>query len=374
METLQFLAEHQSSLHMCLKERFGKDGIEVVNYVIEPISKSVNFTTDRIFRIHGNAKVGSRAREWSMVVKVIKPDSLEKNELSHHNYWKREALIHASGLLSGLPSNITVPKCYLVEEKIDGTVWLWMDEVKEDNNRHFSKDEWGFIARQVGFLNGVYLTGMPLPEEPWLCHHWLRSWVDGCKKYASNPLHNYNKIRGRHSQIDALWERFLSLEAHIDKHILTLNQLPRVLAHQDLSKGNMYVSVSGPDLKLTLIDWQFLSISGLGEDLGKLYGVAMSQGNIPYEGYEEYKEFLFQNYVDGLKKANWHGSISAPRYGFCVSVAARSAWEVPRMLKKLVDSDTDDNENEVINLIRINEIHMDCAEEANQLISLLAIG
>jgi hypothetical protein len=134
----------------------------------------------------------------------------------------------------------------------------------------------GFIARQVGYLNGVYLSEMPLPDEPWICRQWLRSWVDGCRKYANDPFQSYLKIGNRFSQIDSIWERFLRLEESIDKHISALNQLPRVLAHQDLSKGNMYLSNSGLGLRLTLIDWQFLSISGLGEDLGKLYGVAMS--------------------------------------------------------------------------------------------------
>lgn len=133
----------------------------------------------------------------------------------------------------------------------------------------------------------------------------------------------------------------------------------------------MYLLNSGLGLRLTLIDWQFLSISGLGEDLGKLYGVAMSQGNIPHDDYEGYKEILFQNYIDGLSDAGWRGSISQPRYGFCVSVAARSAWELPRLLKILVESDISDMKDKVFDLISINEIHMDCAEEADRLLPLI---
>ncbi|MFD1674374.1 phosphotransferase [Alicyclobacillus fodiniaquatilis] len=361
------LEEHQSSLHTCLSRLFGRDEIEIVDYAITSINTPMNFTTDGIFKIRGNAKVGYQVYEWSIVVKIIKPDSQEKNDPSHHNYWKREALIHSSGLLTKLPPIVSFPQCYLVEEKTDGTVWLWMDEVKVDNDRLFSQDEWAFIARQVGFLNGAYLSDMPLPEEPWICRQWLRSWVDGCKKYASDPFQHYSKIHNRFSQIDSLWARFLQFEANMDRHILALNHLPRVLAHQDLSKGNMYISNTDLGPKLTLIDWQFMSVSGLGEDLGKLYGVAMSQGNIPRDSYEFYKELLFQNYMDGLTNAGWQGSISRPRYGFCVSLACRSVWEVPKLLKILVDSNMTEMKDEAVELIRINKIHMDCAKEAEHL-------
>jgi hypothetical protein len=80
---------------------------------------------------------------------------------------------------------------------------------------------------------------------------------------------------------------------------------------------------------------------------------------------------LFQNYIGGLSDAGWQGSISKPRYGFCVSVAARSAWELPRLLKILGESDTGDMKDKVFELIRVNEIHMACAEEADQLLSLI---
>ncbi|WP_449290192.1 phosphotransferase [Paenibacillus motobuensis] len=46
----------------------------------------------------------------------------------------------------------------------------------------------------------------------------------------------------------------------------SLSQLPRVLAHQDLGQKNMILT---SNFQLVLIDWQFLSISGIGEDLGK---------------------------------------------------------------------------------------------------------
>ncbi|WP_425542067.1 phosphotransferase [Paenibacillus motobuensis] len=52
----------------------------------------------------------------------------------------------------------------------------------------------------------------------------------------------------------------------INEKLDSLSQLPRVLAHQDLGQKNMILT---SNFQLVLIDWQFLSISGIGEDLGK---------------------------------------------------------------------------------------------------------
>ncbi|QOV12381.1 phosphotransferase [Viridibacillus arvi] len=152
----------------------------------------------------------------------------------------------------------------------------------------------------------------------------------------------------------------------MNNHLQTLSKLPRVLAHQDLSRQNMFINTyQGAEKVLTLIDWQFLSISGLGEDLGKLYGVAMSQGNIQSNQGDNYQKLLFKNYIEGLKDAGWNGDIALPRYGFCASVALRSAWEVPKLIKLAASSEIDLDVIE--NLTRIVSIQMDLGVEADSL-------
>ncbi|MNV78851.1 hypothetical protein D3C71_1723680 [compost metagenome] len=90
---------------------------------------------------------------------------------------------------------------------------------------------------------------------------------------------------------------------------------------------NMLLTQNG---ELVLIDWQFMSISGLGEDLGKMFGVNMSLGVIPIDRYKEFKESLFHSYIKGLKASGWQGDESLARYGYCLSTALRSVWEVPQ--------------------------------------------
>ncbi|WP_230200121.1 oxidoreductase family protein [Bacillus niameyensis] len=149
---------------------------------------------------------------------------------------------------------------------------------------------------------------------------------------------------------------------------VNLGRLPRVLAHQDLSKQNMFINKhKGAKKQLSLIDWQFLSISGLGEDLGKLYGVALSQQDIPIGKAEYYKELLFTNYIEGLREAGWDGDVTLPKYGFYITFALRSAWEVPKLIKLAADYIVKSNKEKkhaIELLTRITSMQVELGKEA----------
>ncbi len=354
-------------INSLVNKMFGVN-VQVSEWMCEPIDcESINFTTSGIYRVAGMAEVENQSLPWSIILKIIQRDSTEKDRLTHHNYWKREAFVFQSNILEGIPE-IKSPKCYLVKDQMDGTVWLWMEEIKEDNNQQWSEKEFSFIARQLGKFNGAYLTGRQLPNETWICPRWLRSWVNGSRQYAGNPLDNYSLITNENSNIDAIWCKYINFKKNIDSYIDYLMDLPRVLAHQDLSQKNIYVGKdSNGNEQLTLIDWQFMSISAIGEDLGKLYGQCMSGERIPQSLYRPFKELLFENYLDGLRETGWTGDSELARYGYCVSFAARSEWEVPLLMKAVVGLASDVTDKTLSNKIKkyeqITSLQMDAAEE-----------
>jgi len=246
------------------------------------------------------------------------------------------------------------------------------EEIKEDNKQPWSEKEFSYVARQLGIFNGAYMLGKTLPDYVWICRKWLTSWVNSCKKYAIDPAMYISKVI-KHSELDRIYTSYLQLHRDLDTHLNVSDNLPRVLAHQDLSKQNMYINLHNVNNKqLTLIDWQFLSISGLGEDLGKLFGVALSQKDIPIEKVDDYKELLFTSYIEGLKEAGWHGDNTLPQFGFYMSFALRSAWEVPKLIKLAADysiKPEKDMLHEIELLIRITNTQMQLGKEANTLCS-----
>lgn len=127
------LENKMDQLNISVQRIFGKQEIEIVDFTCEDLDyKTPNFTTAGIFHLQGIALINNEQLPWSIILKIIKSDSVEKEDPAHHNYWRREALVFESKILDELPSSIQAPKCYLVEEQVDGTVWLWMERIEGD--------------------------------------------------------------------------------------------------------------------------------------------------------------------------------------------------------------------------------------------------
>lgn len=100
-----------------------------------------------------------------------------------------------------------------------------------------------------------------------------------------------------------------------------------------------------------------MNISGIGEDLGKLYGVNMSLGIIQSYQYEDFETNLYNSYLEGLRTAGWYGDEKLVRYGFCLSMALRSIWEVPQYFSMLAQLENEPlNQNLKNHLYRLERI------------------
>lgn len=371
-------SEDVEYLVRCVQKLLEEPDAVIQFWEAEPINPGLlNFTTSGIYRIRGTATVVETSLSWSLILKCIKTDSAEKEDVTYHNYWKREAEIFSSGIIDHLPGRIIAPRCFAVQHRSDHNIGLWMEDVSRHSrcDHVWPLDDWGWIAERLGEFHGAYLKGTSLPQQEWICPYWLKSWVRGCRQYA--PVIREPKLesglgeddtgtRGRHIGVGdsernasagskqeepySIWKWFNQYSEQMDKVLNTLDQLPRVLSHQDLAQGNIFMPLERlDDSVLTLIDWQFMSISGVGEELGKLFGVNASFGHIAPEDIFIAKEEVFDRYINGLRTAGWMGDERLARYGYCVAVAARSMWEVPEWLKWVEQSRTASDTNDELN-------------------------
>ncbi|BFH64821.1 phosphotransferase [Paenibacillus azoreducens] len=354
----------------CIQSIHGNQTVELVSITCDDIGyKTPNFTTSGILRLHGLVKLYDELKPWCVILKIIKPDTEEKDSFEHHNYWRREALVFESGVLKELPDSIYTAKSYLVEEQQDGTIWLWMEYV-EGEYAH-TIEQFSYIARQLGRFNGAYLEGAKkLPEHEWICKAWLKSWTTASRMYAPNMEAYVSGISI--DTVQSTWAWYQEVLKNIDSSLDSLQQLPRVLAHQDLSQMNMLlVKKKSRESHLVLIDWQFMSISGIGEDLGKLFGVNMSLGIIQPNQYQIFHDSLFTSYIEGLRDMGWRGDIGMVKYGFSLSAALRSVWEVPQffsILSKLEEEPNNTKLRERLNqLDSIIKVHKKLIAEADSL-------
>ncbi|WP_162616096.1 phosphotransferase family protein [Paenibacillus lutimineralis] len=352
-------------LYACIHKMIGENGFKIDAFTCDALeSETLNFTTKGIYHLYGFLETNNEQLPWSIILKVIKPDSEEKDDIKHHNYWRREALLFESNLLDHLSEYIKAPNTYLVEEQNDGTIWLWMERV----NGHFahSKEQFNFIAHRLGMFNAEYLTAKALPDEKWVCKNWLKSWTTSSRMYAPNPEPYIFKLQDE--EIKYIWEWFKRLTEEINEKLASLSNLPHVLAHQDLGQKNMILTSND---QLVLIDWQFLSISGIGEDLGKMFGANMSLGIIPTDQYETYRDSLFYSYIKGMRELGWEGDERLARYGYCISTALRSVWEVPQLCSLVAQLESDPTnpklQERVYQLKQIINIHKAMDHEAESL-------
>ncbi|ANE48714.1 hypothetical protein SY83_03930 [Paenibacillus swuensis] len=357
-------------IHTCIESIHGHTAVELVSITCDDIGyKTPNFTTSGIFRLHGLVKVHHEFKPWCVILKIIKPDTVEKDNFEHHNYWRREALVLESGVLREFPGSICATESYLVEEQQDGTIWLWMEYVKGEYAN--TVEQFSYIARQLGRFNGAYLSRIKMvPDHEWICRAWLNSWTTASRMYAPNMEAYASRILADNEQ--STWAWYQGILENINSALDSLQRLPRVLAHQDLSQMNMLlVKKEASETQLVLIDWQFMSISGIGEDLGKLFGVNMSLGIIPPDQYITFQTSLYNAHLMGLRDIGWQGDEGLVRYGFCLSTALRSVWEVPQffsILAQLEDNPNNTKLKERLNLLDcIITVHKQMAMEADSL-------
>ena len=156
-----------------------------------------------------------------------------------------------------------------------------------------SQEQFDFIARQLGRFNGTYLMGKEIPNQEWICRGWLKSWTTASRMYAPSPENYLHRLH--RDNVRSIWSWFQGFnKKQVENNLSSLERLPRVLAHQDLSQMNMLiVKYDFETDRLVLIDWQFMTNIRCGEEHAKMFGVNMSLGIIPPERVWSFSELLY---------------------------------------------------------------------------------
>jgi len=150
-----------------------------------------------------------------------------------------------------------------------------MEDIEHDL-RQWEWDDYGFVTEKLGEFQAAYLLGKPLPYFQWINRQWMRSWLNECYIYPYEPESKMKEILLSDKRVAAIIDQFTQLEEWTSDWLDAIEQLPKTFAHQDFYEQNIMLnSVQQQEGKLTLIDWQFTSISGVGEDIGRFLGLML---------------------------------------------------------------------------------------------------
>jgi hypothetical protein len=238
--------------------------------------------------------------------------------------WFREVLAYRSGLLDQLRDGLVAPRCYGMQERPDGSLWLWLEDLGRIDGQPWAPAQYGRIAGHIGRFNGAWAAA-PLPTPaPWWSTDWLRTWVAG----VTEPLTAFATAAG-HPPAEVLCpaplvEQFLHLWEERARFLAGRDLLPRTLCHHDLNRRNLFWR---PDprgaAQLVAIDWADMGLGVVGEDLGPLVLSTLWWDHIPLHRAREVEAATFAAYVAGLRMAGWRGEVRTVRLGYTIWMALR---------------------------------------------------
>ena len=279
-----------------------------------------------LFMLRGIARAGPAERPWSIILKGFAPVA-DRDDPAHIDYWKREWLLYGSGLLEALPAGLRAPRCYACDESTDGTVWLWLEHVREDGERAWPPARWALGARHLGQFNGAYLAGQPLPRAPWLDGRRLRTWVE-----RHRPLVAQIAAAPHNPDVRQWWpqpvvDAILRLWEERDVFCATLERLPQTFCHGDAIRRNLLARRGADGSEETVgIDWEYAGRYAVGEEVGQTLSVASAFFDVAPAGLPSLDEALFVSYLTGLRDAGWRGDPQPVRFAYAAHAALRNAF------------------------------------------------
>lgn len=308
----------QGYLTDLVQKALDRPALQVMDWKVDPLLGGLEWDS-AVFRYQGTAQEAGESVPWSLILKAVR-STPRASEPGGIRYWKREALAYQSGLLHRLPGGqITAPASYDVRELPDGSMWIWMEDVKEDIPTPWPIEQYALVARHLGQLNGAYLVGQAFPDQPWVTRNWLRKYVENAAEmsefirgHPNHPVVQHMFPGNSVAQILAVWDE--------RSHILdVLENLPQVFCHQDAFRRNLFAR-GGHTIA---VDWGYMGIAPVGAELVPLVAASIGLFEIPVDRVKEMDRLCFEGYLQGLREAGWTGDSKLVRTGYALSLLLR---------------------------------------------------
>jgi hypothetical protein len=315
-----------TTLTPIVREALQRENFQILDWSLSQLGGGIgNPVSVGIYRIEGSGQDRIELVAWSVILKIIQsPANVglenmgEGEDQSHWNYWKREPLIYRSGLLEALPDGLTAPRCFGVVEQPGNVVWLWLEDIKDSYDGVWPLDRYTLTARHLGRLNGIYLSGRPLPSFPWMSTRRIQTWI-GMMPWRTIPWEHPRTLR-RYPKPEA--NSFQRMLIDNELFLAKLDTLPKTISHGDTYPTNFMSRHSRADQDQTVaLDWALMGIAPLGDDLGQfVYGAQMNlKGSNPVD----VSNALFEGYLDGLRDSGCRVDPKLVRFGYKASAALR---------------------------------------------------
>lgn len=264
-----------------------------------------------VYRFTGRARSEESTILWSIILK-IQGDRAQ----SERNAYR-------SGVLDALPAGFGIPICYADREWPNGDYWLWLEDVRDEVGEVWPVERFGTAARHLGHFNGAYLTGRPLPTEPWMGRKPSARWDETAEiigrlgSMQKHPLIARAYTPENSEGIRRLWnERMIFLAA--------LNELPKTLCHLDAQRSNLVARTKDGIDQTVGIDWGRPGIGCLGIEIAQFAVNFRSVRDVDFDQLQALNDLVFEQYLAGLRDVGWEGDAKILRLGYTASAALQN--------------------------------------------------
>jgi hypothetical protein len=296
--------------------------VKTIKWKYVPIQENnVNSNTVGVFRVTGIAEtLNNEHLDWSLILKIIHWENLAGTPLENNynskpsdwNYWKREALVYSSEYLTEFDTSVMPVKCYEVIERVDGSIWLWLEDLQFLDNKKWSLDRLILAAHHFGVFGAYYLEKSPRSNIPWLCTSFLRPWIKGAiavgvQESLLDPSTWKNEFIKKAFPV-SIADPIMHLFEDSQKLLSILEKQQKTLCHNDCDQPNLFPcdEISGIS-RTIVIDWALLGIGALGEDIGTQIGGNLFHLFVDPSTSELYKDRAIEAYLCGLHESGWRG-------------------------------------------------------------------
>jgi Phosphotransferase enzyme family len=242
------------------------------------------------------------------------PNWLSGEDEPHWYFWRREVCAYESGLFGSFEGGLRAPECLLVAPRADGTVALWLEDVQSAPGAAWSLDRYELAARDLGRMQGAFMTSQPLPTDGWLTNGWLRS-------YVARRETEFRRVD------DPVVE---ALRAQQPVLLDALDRMPRTVCHLDLHPANMFGDDDGPT---TAIDWSFVGVGAIGEDAGNLVPDSVLDFHVPGDQLDALYSNVLRGYLAGLRDARAALDEATVRLALSAAMVAKFVWIPAAMIR-----------------------------------------
>lgn len=275
---------------------------------------AVNPGTIGIRRVRGVADTREGSQPFCLVFKAVAdveipglPSSGYMHEPQDWNYWKREPLAFASGLLSAYRGPLAPVRCVGIEDR-GNVAFMWLEELHDEADDGWSLERHVLAAQHLGRFNGDHADEPPSASmHPWLCQHFTRGWlatltdIGAAAACQSEDVWRHPALRTAFPR--PLGGRVADLLADADDLLAVRAGLPLTLTHHDAHRENLVSCLADGADSTRALDWGFLGLAPIGEDLGHQVGVNVFRQHIAAPDAARYEQAATDAYLSGLRQA-----------------------------------------------------------------------